>query len=157
MPDLRLGPPIGAPGVVVYQREKTNTSLRSIYGSAAVYGVIKRGPMGVAVPVYGAQDYQEKFGDPQDRSWHLYSKSEHLTPDWIDGFFAAGGGVGAAGAAGAAEPAGGQSREVAPAGADRAGPSAATPNSLEQPRPEFHRAPRAAFAANACHGAPEAR
>ncbi len=56
-----------------------------------MYGILKRGPMGKAVPVRGAKQYQEIFGDPGDNSWHLFANSDHLMPDAIDGFYAAGG------------------------------------------------------------------
>lgn len=56
-----------------------------------MYGIAKRGPMGKAIPVRGAKQYQEIFGDPGDSSWHLFANSDHLMPDAIDGFYAGGG------------------------------------------------------------------
>jgi hypothetical protein len=88
---LRFGPPIGAAGVVIYQSTKANQSVTSQYGAAAMYGILKRGPMGKAIPVRGAKMYQEIFGDPADSSWHQFSNSDHLTPDAVEGFYAAGG------------------------------------------------------------------
>jgi hypothetical protein len=88
---LRFGPPIGAAAVVIYQNTKANQSVTSQYGAAAMYGIAKRGPMGKAIPVRGAKQYQEIFGDPGNNAWHLFSGSDHLMPDAIDGFYAAGG------------------------------------------------------------------
>jgi hypothetical protein len=56
-----------------------------------MYGITKRGPMGKAVPVRGVKQYQEIYGDPGDNNWHLFANSDHLMPDAIDGFYAAGG------------------------------------------------------------------
>jgi hypothetical protein len=89
---LRLGPPVGAAGVVIYQDPESNSNVSSQYGSAAVYGITKRGPMGVAVPLRGKQAYQEMFGDRLNPTWHLFKNSDHLVPDWVDGFFGNGGG-----------------------------------------------------------------
>lgn len=88
---LRFGPPIGSAGVVIYQNTRDNQSVTSQYGAAAMFGITKRGPMGKAIPVRGSKQYHEIFGDPGDKSWHLFADSDHLTPDAIDGFFAAGG------------------------------------------------------------------
>lgn len=88
---LRFGSPIGSAGVVIYQNTRDNQSVTSQYGAAAMFGITKRGPMGKAIPVRGSKQYQEIFGDSNDKSWHLFANSDHLTPDAIDGFFAAGG------------------------------------------------------------------
>lgn len=90
----RFGPPLGAPGVEVIERPGGNALSDPRYGAIALYGVLKRGPMGVCVPVASRRQYDEIFGDPRDPTWHLYADGTHLTPDAIDGFFATGGGAG---------------------------------------------------------------
>ena len=88
---VRFGPPNGAAGIVIYQSPKANQSVTSEYGASAFYGITKRGPMGKAVPVRGAKQYHDIYGDPNDRSWHLFANSDHLLPDTVDGFYAGGG------------------------------------------------------------------
>jgi len=90
----RFGPPLGAPGVEVIERPGGNALSDPRYGCIAMFGVLKRGPMGVCIPVNSRNQYDEIFGDPRDPNWHLYADSAHLTPDAIDGFFATGGGAG---------------------------------------------------------------
>lgn len=90
----RFGPPIGAAGVEVIERTGANALSDPRYGTTAMLGVLKRGPMGVAIPVTSRKQYDEIFGDPRDQRWHLYPDGSHLTPDAIDGYFATGGGAG---------------------------------------------------------------
>lgn len=81
----RFGPP--GPGVEVLERGGTSTLVNPLYGTVAMFGVLKRGPMGVAIPVNSRNQYDDIFGDPRDSTWHLFRDSSHLTPDAIDGFF----------------------------------------------------------------------
>lgn len=89
-----FGPPIGAAGVDVLERSSGNALANPRYGAIALYGVLKRGPIGVCVPVRSRQQYNEIYGDPSDPRYHLYANGAHLTPDAVDGFFATGGGAG---------------------------------------------------------------
>jgi hypothetical protein len=90
----RFGPPLGAPGVEVIERSGNNAMSDPRYGSTALFGVLKRGPMGIPIPIASRRDYEEIFGDPRDPRWHLYPSGSHLLPDAIDGFFSNGGGAG---------------------------------------------------------------
>lgn len=90
----RFGPPIGAPGIEVIENSGNNSIPDPRYGTVAFYGILKRGPMGVAIPVNSRRKYDSMFGDPQDPRWHLYADGSQLTPDAIDGFFSTGGGAG---------------------------------------------------------------
>lgn len=90
----RFGPPLGAPGVEVIERPGGNALSDPRYGCIAMFGVLKRGPMGVCILINSRRQYDEIFGDPRDPNWHLFADGTHLTPDAIDGFFAVGGGAG---------------------------------------------------------------
>lgn len=89
-----FGPPIGAAGVDVLERSSGNALSDPRYGAIALYGVLKRGPKGVCIPVRSRRQYDEGYGDASDSRWHLYANGAHLTPDAVDGFFATGGGAG---------------------------------------------------------------
>ncbi|MFQ3628855.1 MAG: hypothetical protein SNJ81_14920, partial [Cyanobacteriota bacterium] len=89
-----FGPPVGAPGVDVLERSSGNALPDPRYGAIALYGVLKRGPKGVCIPVRSRRQYDEGYGDASDSRWHLYANGAHLTPDAVDGFFATGGGAG---------------------------------------------------------------
>ncbi|HEY9750114.1 MAG TPA: hypothetical protein V6C63_15620 [Allocoleopsis sp.] len=89
-----FGPPLGAPGTDVIERSGGNALEDPRYGSCAFWGVLKRGPMGVAIPINSRRQYDEVFGDPRDSRWHLFANGAHLLPDAIDGFFATGRGSG---------------------------------------------------------------
>jgi hypothetical protein len=74
------------PGIEVLERGGSGSLTTPLYGTAAVFGVLKRGPMGVAIPIGSRNQYDDIFGDPRDSSWHLFRDSSHLAPDAIDGF-----------------------------------------------------------------------
>lgn len=90
----RFGSKPGGPGIVVNERSGINQIPDPTYGSTFMLGVLKRGPMGVIVPVRSKRQYNLIFGDPSDDTWHLFTDSSHLCPDAIDGFFSTGGGAG---------------------------------------------------------------
>ena len=90
----RYGPPLGAPGVEVIERPGGNALSDPRYGAIALFGVMKRGPMGVCIQINSRRQYDEIFGDPRDPNWHLFPNGDHLTPDAVDGFFSTGGGAG---------------------------------------------------------------
>jgi hypothetical protein len=81
-----FGPPEGAPGVSVIEQTATNILADPRYGAIALFGVLRRGPVGLPVAVSSKQQYLELFGDPKNPAWHLYDNA-HLCPDAIDGFF----------------------------------------------------------------------
>jgi hypothetical protein len=84
----------GQPGVSVIERSGTNVLSDPRYGSIMLMGILKRGPMGVMVPLSSLSEYHSFYGDPRDTTWHLYRDGSNLTPDAIDGFYAVGGGKG---------------------------------------------------------------
>lgn len=90
----RYGKPQGAPGIVVYEQTGINQLSQPTYGTCAVVGQLKRGPMGTFVPIRSTREYMNLYGDPNDLLWHLYSNSEHLTPDFVDDYFNTSGGAG---------------------------------------------------------------
>lgn len=90
----RYGVPSGAAGIEVIERSSGNALADPKFGTIALFGNLKRGPMGVAVPVYSRSGYDSIYGDPRDSRWHLYNNGAHLLPDAIDGFFTTGGGAG---------------------------------------------------------------
>jgi hypothetical protein len=82
----RFGSP--GPGIEVLERSGgSNALVTPLFGTAAVFAVLKRGPMGVAIPITSRNQYHDIFGDPRDSSWHLFRDSSHLGPDAIEGFF----------------------------------------------------------------------
>lgn len=87
----QFGPPPGAPGIEIIERPGINTLADPTYGTCALFGVLKRGPMGVAVSISSKKEYDEIYGDPQSPTYHLYRTGGHLLPDAIDGFFSSGG------------------------------------------------------------------
>lgn len=89
-----FGPPLGAAGTDVIERSGGSPLEDPRYGSCAFWGVLKRGPMGVAIPINSRREYDEIYGDPRDPRWHLFANGAHLLPDAIDGFFATGRGSG---------------------------------------------------------------
>lgn len=90
----RFGAPPGAPGVEVVERPSVSSLADPRFGAAAMFGVLKRGPMGVAIPVSSRRQYDMIFGDPRESTWHLFADGSHLTPDAIDGFFQTSAGAG---------------------------------------------------------------
>jgi hypothetical protein len=89
-----FGPPEGAPGVSVIEQKSVSVLDDPRYGAIALFGVLKRGPVGLPVAVSSKQQYLELFGDPKNPSWHLFENGAHLCPDAIDGFFTASNGQG---------------------------------------------------------------
>ena len=81
----RFGSP--GPGIEVIERGGSSPLTTPLFGTVAMWGVLKRGPMGVAIPITSRTQYDDIFGDPRDSSWHLFRDSSHLAPDAIDGFF----------------------------------------------------------------------
>lgn len=95
MPQLRrFGAPVGAPGVVVYERSGINQIPNPLFGSTFMLGIMPRGPMGVGVPVRSRKQLDDIYNDPSDPRWWLDATGSHLLPDAVDGFFARGGGAG---------------------------------------------------------------
>lgn len=90
----KFGPPTGASGIEVIERQATSPLSDPKYGTVAMFGNLRRGPMDVAIPVNGKNNYTEIYGDPRDISWHLFKDGSHLMPDAIDGFFSTGQGYG---------------------------------------------------------------
>lgn len=94
---IRLfGPEQGVAAVRVRERIGTNRIPIPRRGAVAVAGNLKRGPMGVFVPVSSKNQYDEIFGDKRDPRWALYADNSQHTPDAIDGFFAMANGEGVA-------------------------------------------------------------
>lgn len=87
----QFGPPPGAPGVEIIERPGINTLADPTFGTTAMFGVLKRGPMGIAVPISSKSEYDSIFGDPKDPVFHTYRTGGHQLPDAIDGFFSSGG------------------------------------------------------------------
>jgi hypothetical protein len=90
----KFGAPAGAPGIEVTEQPGINALASQTYGTTALFGVLKRGPMGVAVPINSKNEYNQTFGDPKDSTWHLFKSSNHQAPDFVDGYFSAGGSAG---------------------------------------------------------------
>jgi len=90
----RYGTYPGAAGISVIERSGTNVLADPRFGTVAFYGILKRGPMGVSIPLSSRRLYDEIYGDPKDSTWHLFPNSAQLLPDAIDGYFATGGGSG---------------------------------------------------------------
>lgn len=90
----RYGAQPGAPGVTVVERSGVAQISEPRYGACWFLGLLKRGPMGVAVPLTSYEQYSSIYGDPRDGTWHLFPNGAHLTPDAIDGFFKNAGGSG---------------------------------------------------------------
>jgi hypothetical protein len=84
----------GAPGVAILEKPGLQAFSDPRYGTTAMYGWLKRGPMGAAIPLTSKTQYSKIFGDPKDPNWHLFKDSSHLMPDAIDGFYSNGGGSG---------------------------------------------------------------
>lgn len=89
-----FGPPEGAPGVSVIEQKSVSILDDPRYGAIALFGVLKRGPVGLPIAISSKQQYLELFGDPKNPAWHLYDNGAHLCPDAVDGFFAASNGQG---------------------------------------------------------------
>lgn len=90
----KFGAPAGAPGIEITEQPGINSLSAQTYGTTACFGVLKRGPMGVAVPIGSKNDYNATFGDPGDLTWHLYKSGLHQCPDFVDGYFSSGGSAG---------------------------------------------------------------
>ena len=90
----RFGVPAGAPGIRVIENSGSNALSDPQYGTCFFLGVLKRGPMGVAIPVTNKRQYDTIFGDPKNSRWHLFPDGSQLTPDAVDGFYTTGGGAG---------------------------------------------------------------
>ena len=88
------GVPKGAAGVRVIERAGINALQDPRYGTTFMLGVMKRGPMGLPLPLNNFAEYQNNCGDPRDPNWHLYQDAAHLLPDAIAGFYSTGGGAG---------------------------------------------------------------
>lgn len=86
----RYGADPGAAGVVVSEQTAANQLSIPSVGTAAMGGVLKRGPMGEFIPIRSKKSYSTIFGDPSDIRWHLFADSSSLVPDAIDGFFTSG-------------------------------------------------------------------
>jgi hypothetical protein len=82
------GPPEGAPGVSVIEQRSVSMLGDPQFGAIALWGNLRRGPVGLPVAISSKKQYLELFGDPKNPAWHLYENSAHLCPDAIDGFFA---------------------------------------------------------------------
>lgn len=89
-----FGAPKPAAALRVVESVGVNSLSDPRYGTTAFFGIMKRGPMGVAVPVHSRREYNEIFGDPTDAKWHLFAEGDHLTPDAVDSYFTSGGGAG---------------------------------------------------------------
>ena len=90
----RYGAPPGAPGVAVEERPASNILADPRYGSVWFSGIMKRGPMGVPIPVTSRKQYLEVFGDPKSPTWGLYADASQQMPDAVDGFWQNGSGAG---------------------------------------------------------------
>ena len=90
----RFGVPAGAPGIEVIEKSGANALADPRYGTSFMLGTLKRGPMGVAIPVTNKRQYDLLFGDSRDSTWHLFNDGSHLLPDAIDGYYTTGGGAG---------------------------------------------------------------
>lgn len=85
---IRLfGPEQGVAGVRVRERIGTNRINTPRRGAVAFVGALKRGPMGVFVPISSRNQYEDVFGDKRDPRWGIYADGSQLLPDAIDGFF----------------------------------------------------------------------
>jgi len=71
------------PGIRLFEESGYTALPDPFYGTCAVVGVTRRGPMGEYVPVYSLRQYQDLYGDPNDPLWHLYPDGKHLLPDWM--------------------------------------------------------------------------
>lgn len=89
-----FGPPRGAAAVRVSERVGINSIADPRYGTTALFGCFKRGVPGIPVPINGNGDYQSAMGDPKNQTWHLYKEGSQVTPDAVDGYYAAGNRVG---------------------------------------------------------------
>ena len=87
-----FGAASGAPGIQVRETSAASLSSDQGFGTTAVFAALKRGPMGVPIPVDNFDAYQEIFGKPGDSNWHLFPDSSNLAPDAISGIFAESGG-----------------------------------------------------------------
>lgn len=77
-----------APGVSVREQISSRVSTGIRIGTTAFVGKLKRGPMGVPIPVGNQAQYNQIFGNPFDPTWHLYDDPSHgALPDAIDGFY----------------------------------------------------------------------
>lgn len=83
-----------SPGIRVREVSSSNSIPDPIYGTSVAIGNTRRGPMGVLVPVRSSRTYGETFGDPSDRTWHLFENSAHLLPDFVDDYFTNSAGAG---------------------------------------------------------------
>jgi hypothetical protein len=90
----RFGASPGAPGVAVEERPASNILADPRYGSAWLGGIMRRGPMGQAIPVTSRKQYLEVFGDPKSPVWGLYPDASHQMPDAVEGFWQNGSGAG---------------------------------------------------------------
>lgn len=87
------GAGINVPGITVRETSAPNLSTNQGFGTVAVYASLKRGPMGVPIPVDNREAYAELFGKPGDPVWHLFKDGSNLAPDAIDGIFSQSGGT----------------------------------------------------------------
>lgn len=89
-----FGPPEGAPGVSVIEQQSVSMLDDPRYGAIALWGNLRRGPVGIPIAISSKKQYLELFGDPKNPAWHLYENGAHLCPDAIDGFFSTSAGKG---------------------------------------------------------------
>ncbi len=82
-----FGKPKPAARIAVYEKPSINQIPDPLFGTTAVIGNAKRGPMGVFTPARTLQQYLDVYGDPQERRWHLFANSAHLLPDFVDEYF----------------------------------------------------------------------
>jgi len=77
-----------APGVSIREQISSRSSTGIRIGTTAFFGKLKRGPMGVPIPIGNQAQYNQIFGNPFDPTWHLYDDPTHGSmPDAIDGFY----------------------------------------------------------------------
>ena len=89
-----FGPPEGAPGVSVIEQQSISMLDDPSYGAVALWGNLRRGPVGLPIAISSKKQYLELFGDPKSPAWHLYENGAHLCPDAVDGFFSTSAGKG---------------------------------------------------------------
>lgn len=84
----------GTPGIEIIERVGLSNFTQPYRGTAWLLGPMKRGPVGVPIPVMSLESYNTIYGDPGDALWHLYEKGDYLLPDAVEGFFRTGDGAG---------------------------------------------------------------
>jgi len=84
----------GTPGIEIIERVGLSNFTQPYRGTAWMLGPLKRGPIGVPIPVMSLESYNRIYGDPGDSLWHLYEKGDYVLPDAVEGFFRTGDGSG---------------------------------------------------------------